>query len=54
MGPMEDVEVNEEERVPEEIEEMCLNCHYTLGNIDQLLKSVLCTKKAHMEEKVIS
>lgn len=42
--------IEEDDSVPEEIEEQCLNCHYSLANLETLLKPVLSTNRPNDEE----
>ena len=46
------MEVDEDDSVPEEIEEQCLQCHESLVATDGLLKPVLSVGRAQLEEKV--
>ena len=42
----------EEEAVPEELEEQCVECHHALGSVERLLNPILGTNHAAIEEKV--
>ena len=44
----------EEEELPEELEDQCVECHHALGSVERLLKPVLATNHAALEEKVQS
>ena len=46
--------VEDEDKVPEEIEEQCLDCHHSLANIEKILKPLLPTSRTVSEEKVSS
>ena len=45
-------EMDEDDSVPEEIEEQCLQCHESLVGTDRLLKPVMSVSRAQMEERV--
>ena len=42
----------EEDAVPEEIEEQCIDCHHALASLERLLKPLLETTHTAVEEKV--
>ncbi len=42
----------EEEAVPEELEEQCVECHHALGSVERLVNPILGTNHAAIEEKV--
>lgn len=44
--------VEDEDKVPEEIEEQCLDCHHSVANIEKKLKPLLATSRTVSEEKV--
>ena len=44
--------VEDEDKVPEEIEEQCLDCHHSLASIEKILKPLLVTSRTASEEKV--
>ena len=39
-------EEEDEDSVPEEIEEQCLECHHALADLEKLLKPLLTTPRA--------
>ena len=44
--------VEDDDKVPEEIEEQCLECHHSLAKIEKHLKPLLATSRTASEEKV--
>ena len=42
----------DQDAVPEEIEETCLQCHEGLAGVDTLLKPVLAISRTNLEDKV--
>ena len=36
---------NNDDNVPEEIEDTCIDCHHSLASVDRLLKPLLATKR---------
>ena len=45
---------DDDDFVPEEIEEECTQCHEALAAVERLLKPPLAMSKSQLEEKVIS
>lgn len=43
----------DEDAVPEEIEDQCLNCHYSLANLENLIKPLITTTRATEDQQVI-
>ena len=41
----------EEDEVPEEIEDQCVECHHALASVERLLKPLLATSHGAVEEK---
>lgn len=44
--------MDEDDSVPEEIEDQCLQCHESLVGTDRLLKPVMSVSRTQMEERV--
>lgn len=47
---MEDTVLQDEE-VPEEIEEQCVNCHHSLAAIERIIKPLFSSNMADMEDE---
>ena len=43
---------NNDDNVPEEIEDTCIDCHHSLASVDRLLKPLLATKREELEQDV--
>ena len=43
---------NNDDNVPEEIEDTCIDCHHSLASVDRLLKPLLATTRADLEQNV--
>ena len=45
--------VEDEDKVPEEIEEQYLDCHHSLASIEKILKPLLATSRTASEERYL-
>ena len=43
---------NNDDNVPEEIEDTCIDCHHSLASVERLLKPLLATKREELEQDV--
>ena len=43
---------NNDDNVPEEIEDTCIDCHHSLASVDRLLKPLLASKREDLEQDV--
>ncbi len=44
--------MSDDEDVPEEIEDHCIECHHSLASVERLLKPLLASNHAAIEDKV--